>query len=805
MQLWRAPVLFLCLVCSALAQDDLSGNHRLRGRPFWGGDELPVELLLERGPAGTYRVTHTYADPAGQRVVLSGEGQQDGDAVSARLGRVQGLGGRLGAMLAEAGPAAPRAFQGRWRFAPDGAVTGALRWESDAGPGEAAEIGTRGPAAAAALKTLVPPGAADHAQPAPTPAGPQPGPHLHALLDPQDGSQVIPDRARFEALSRRDNVPGAIGVREVKILITGVDGPDPQVHFIDTNRHQYHYDFARQALQMNVTLQQFNAQTYFTQSRKNIAGTIIAHDRYQPAGTAEPGIYTLEFWPTDPLRVAHVALAYRLVRAGMPFAGAGKLWYHPASDTQERLYREERVQYQQRQIPVIATADLFRDVAYAPLNLGEGFGLLRVMEAGAARPPSVRDVVIFKVLPNDLTHVAGVITEVPQTPLSHVNLKAKQNDTPNAYIRSAATDPRIRPLIGKLVRLVVGPDGFELREATQAEVDTHLESKRPATGQVPPRDLSVTEVRPLADLANADTISVGAKAANVAELRKILPPSVAPDGFAIPFALYDRFMSFNGLYDQARQMMAAQDFKSDPAVREQRLQAFQRRIRDGQVPNDVRQKLDALQAQMPAGTPIRCRSSTNNEDLPGFNGAGLYDSYTHRPNEGRLERTVKQVWASLWNYRAFEEREFYRVDHLTTAMGVLVHPNYDDERANGVAVTKNVYDPNWPGFYVNVQVGEQLVTNPTGGATPDEFLISAIGEHGEYETQFVRHSNETRGGKPVLTKAQTAELTKAMEDIQAHFKKVYRKEGDPKFAMDIEFKIGADGHLVVKQARPYVE
>ena len=134
MQLWRAPVLFLCLVCSALAQDDLSGNHRLRGRPFWGGDELPVELLLERGPAGTYRVTHTYADPAGQRVVLSGEGQQDGDAVSARLGRVQGLGGRLGAMLAEAGPAAPRAFQGRWRFAPDGAVTGALRWESDAGP-----------------------------------------------------------------------------------------------------------------------------------------------------------------------------------------------------------------------------------------------------------------------------------------------------------------------------------------------------------------------------------------------------------------------------------------------------------------------------------------------------------------------------------------------------------------------------------------------------------------------------------------------------------------------------------------------
>jgi pyruvate, water dikinase len=136
-------------------------------------------------------------------------------------------------------------------------------------------------------------------------------------------------------------------------------------------------------------------------------------------------------------------------------------------------------------------------------------------------------------------------------------------------------------------------------------------------------------------------------------------------------------------------------------------------------------------------------------------------------------------------------------------MGVAVHLNEDDERANGVAVTKNIYDPNWPGFYVNAQVGESLVTNPDPSATPDELLISAIGEHGEWETQFIRHSTLTKNDKPVLTDAQALELRQAMEKIQAHFKKVYG--GKDGFAMDIEFKVTDAGHLSIKQARPWVE
>jgi pyruvate, water dikinase len=625
-----------------------------------------------------------------------------------------------------------------------------------------------------------------------------------AGLDPAFGALVAADMAAFDALARRDDVPGAIGVREVKLLATGVDGASPTLYLVNTKRVSYHHDFATRGLKLTLSLEQFNAQTYFTDVRKNIAGTVIYHESYVwPDGRR--GLFALEFWPTDPVKAQHVAIAFQGLLRALPFA-QDRIAYHPAGETQEALARQEADQLRQRGVRVVTTAELFGAMSYTPLNLGEGYGVLRVVDPAqpGGRPPSVRDVVIFKRLPNDLSHTSGIITEEPQTPLSHVNLKAKQNRTPNAYVKGASTHARIAPLLGKVVHYRVGPDDFALREATQAEADAFLEALRPATPTSPPRDLSVRRVRTLDEIGHASTPANGAKAANVAELRRLFPTGgVVPEGFAIPFWFYDRFMTSNGLYDEARTMMAAPAFKADPAAREAALTAFRRRIRRADVPADVAAALRDLQAKFPAGTPIRCRSSTNNEDLPGFNGAGLYDSYTHRPNEGDLAGTVKQVWASLWNFRAFEERDFHRIDHFGAAMGVLVHRNYDDEACNGVAITKNPFDPNWPGLYVNAQVGESLITNPDG-STPDEFLISKIGPNGEWETQFIRRSNQVPAGRTVLTVAQTRELARALERIQAHFKTVYQAQNDPKFAMDVEWKFDAQGKLAIKQARPVV-
>ena len=616
----------------------------------------------------------------------------------------------------------------------------------------------------------------------------------------RDGRLMINDRATFEELSHRDNFPGAQGVREVKFIILDIHTDSPRLWFINSTRYPFHVSFARGPAGYPHSHSHFNNTTYFTNSnRQNVAGSLIAHDNYvDPDG--RQGIYTMEFWPTDPVAARFVTKTYEMISAGMPFID-GNLAYHPASETQRQLYESEAADYQTSAVTLIQTEELFANVVYTALNPGESFGRLKLVTGSDT--VTARDVVIFRTLPNDLAHVAGVITELPQTPLSHINLKAKQNNTPNAFIDGASTHPDIAPLIDQWVRYVVTSDGFELRAATQQEVDDYFESVRPEVAQFPVRDLGVQTIGALDDLGFHDASAYGSKAANVAELLHILP-DVAPEGFAIPFYFYDEFMEFNGFYDDARAMVADPVFQSSATVREIRLAAFREKIEDGIVPLWMVTALSDMHANYPRDVSLRLRSSTNNEDLEGFNGAGLYESYTHKPDEGHISKSAKQVWAGLWTYRAFEERDFYRIDHFAAAMGILVHPNFSGELSNGVAVTKNLFDPNWEGYYVNVQVGENLVTNPDAESIPEEFLVAELTfNNGVYEIQYIRFSNQVPAGETVMSEAEVLNLVPKMQRIQTHFRNLYH--GDSDFAMEIEFKITAGGSLAIKQARPWVE
>jgi hypothetical protein len=435
---------------------------------------------------------------------------------------------------------------------------------------------------------------------------------------------------------------------------------------------------------------------------------------------------------------------------------------------------------------------------FGVLHPAVGLGLLRVMTL--EERPNQRDIVIYPALPNELSRVAGVITTVAQTPLSHVNLRAVQDNVPNAFVPGALDDPGIKALIGRYVKYTVAEGSVTIAAATQAEVEAHHAASRPAEAQTPERDLSVRAITPLANLGFDDWRAFGVKAANVATLATFdLADADVPDGYAIPFSFYDEFMKANSFYDRVAKLLADAKFRSDPAVQDEQLAELRDAIKAAPMPAGMEAELDVVQRSFPVGASIRCRSSTNNEDLPNFSGAGLYDSKTQHGDEGHLSKCVKQVFASVWNLRAFLERDFYRIDHLATAMGVLLHPAFADEQANGVAVSIDpVYDT--PGaFYVNAQRGEDLVTNPDALSVPEALLLGSDGS-----VAVITYSNRVEPGEKLLTDAQISALRSSLTVVHDRFKALYKPANGEKFAMEVEFKITSSGRFSIKQARTWV-
>ena len=608
-----------------------------------------------------------------------------------------------------------------------------------------------------------------------------------------DGAVAIPDRETFEDLSYKGrDVPYHRHLQDlefVKFYIIGSSTDNMGVYFMNTETHRTHPDFGDA---IGLWSDPLWGQGY-------MGGEIIYHPNVvAPDGSL--GVYLYQFQPMDAYPFGNVARSYEVLAASMPLLD-DNLAYYPMPRRALPLYHRERALYDDSRINVVLREDILPDVPFLPLNVGEGYGFLRLMSL--EERPDPRDVVIYETIPNELSRVAGLITTVPQTPLSHVNLRAVQDGVPNAFIRDALDDGDIDDLIGRYVHYSVTADGYSIRAATPAEVEAYFAASRPPGTQTPERDLTVTQITDLDDIGFDDWNAFGVKAANVAVLRTLsFPDGTVPDGFAVPFYFYDEFMKHNGFYDDIEEMLEDPDFQSDYDTQEKELKKLRKKIKKGETPDWIIDALEEMHATYPEGQSLRYRSSTNNEDLPGFSGAGLYDSKTQdteETEEDGIDKSIKGVWASLWNFRAFTEREFHRIDHLATAMGVLIHPNYSDELANGVAVS---FDPIYEtdgSYYVNTQLGEDLVTNPDAHSVPEEILLDLSGSYTTLVT-----SNQVPPGQLLMSDAQIDQLRRHLQDIHDHFEDLYNPGPDEPFAMEIEFKITSDDVLSIKQARPWV-
>ena len=607
-----------------------------------------------------------------------------------------------------------------------------------------------------------------------------------------DGAAAIPNRETYVSLAYKGDSGIDSHLRNleaVKFHMVDMNTDRPSVYFMNTKTYQRHDDFqAAVGLEVDPL-----------HGHETMVGEMVYHPKaVAPDGSL--GVYRFQFGANGVYSFKEISYAFTVLAASMPLL-EDNLAYYPMWSKAVPRYHKDKSLYDNSRVDVLLAEDIAFDLDFISLNRGRGFGFLRAMSLGER--PNPRDIVIYDTLPNELLRVAGIITTVPQTPLSHVNLRAVQDGVPNAFVRDALEAPDIEGLIGSYVQYLVGSTTYYVFAASPSEVDAHYADSRPSEPQTPERDLAVTEITPLSDIEFDDWNAFGVKAANVAVLGTLdFPENTVPDGYAVPFYFYDEFMKHNGFYDDVEELLADPEFQSDYDTQEKELKKLRKKIKKGETPEWIIAALEEMHAGFPAGTSLRYRSSTNNEDLPGFSGAGLYDSKTQHPDETEedgIAKSLKQVYASLWNFRAFTEREFYRVDHLAAAMGVLVHPNYSDELANGVAVSFDPIRMRYGNYYVNSQLGEDLVTNPDAHSAPEEILLHQGGEYTVLAT-----SNQMQQGQLLMSDAQMDQLRRHLELIHDEFAELYGVEADEPFAMEIEFKITSDDILSIKQARPWV-
>ncbi|MBO73690.1 MAG: hypothetical protein CMD33_00270 [Flavobacteriales bacterium] len=608
-------------------------------------------------------------------------------------------------------------------------------------------------------------------------------------VDFYDGATSIPDAETFMALATVNNVGWAPFLDDqlyVKFGILNRDSPNPQVYFINSNTHTVHYGFWS-AIDADVTGDDSSGEIVFNPTQINPNGVI--------------GGYSFNFSFGDAYDFEATQRTYQLLMANMPFIQNNM--NHFIGENDEDDYLEDYADdYEDSGIDVVLESEVFGNVDYIPLHLAEGYGFFKHMEVDET--PGSRDIVLYDALPNSLPRVGGIMTSVIQTPLSHVNLRAIQDNVPNAYIADPISIDSIAELLGNYIYYRVEADSYFIREATLDEVNEWYEALRPTEPQIPERDLSFTEILPLDDIGFEMSSAFGAKCSNVATMRSFgFPEGTIPDGFGIPFYFYDEFMQYNDFYEEADVMINNPSFIYDIDFREDRLRDFRDDIKDAPMPPWMMDALQAMHDSFPVGTAVRCRSSTNNEDLPGFSGAGLYTSKTQHLDEGHISKSIKQVYASMWNFRAYEERDFYRVDHFMAAMGLLCHPNFQEEQSNGVGISLDPIYNTEGTFYLNTQVGESLITNPEPNAVPEEILLYEDPDEGAGYV-VLRLSNLVEDGDLVMDTEYLDLMREYLSTIHDEFAVLYGVEGIEGFGMDIEYKVTAQDALAIKQARPWV-
>ena len=572
-------------------------------------------------------------------------------------------------------------------------------------------------------------------------------------------------------------------------LMFVIDRNEKTIAYVNSNLYTFHTDFVFSNYWSLERGAKFFEKNYLNPNRRFILGTLA----YQ----TEAKLFTFEFWEGDLIPKELVEYTFSTIQKSF-FA---PIKFKPNSLRQEQLSDELPT------VPRILISELEPFNTEEIIHPGETVGILRLREnLPDEQPVEPEDIVIFKQVPISVTPISGIVTTRPGTPLSHLNLLSKTWNIPNVFVKDA--DEKYKALLNKWVRLkarndeiVIEPVDVNAAKRLSPQVAKRLQL------QVPRADLSWNQLTDLAQQRSRDVVRFGAKSANLGQVAQAkIKGVIVPPGFTIPFACYVEFAKKIGLEERVLELLNDEYFHHDPKIRKVKLAELRAYVQTSPMPEALKTAiLEKVHREFPTAG-LFVRSSTNAEDLPNFNGAGLYTTVPNVKGDDALIEAVKTVWASIWNFEAFEAREAAKIDHLAVYPAVLLQTGINAESA-GVMITTNPFDPqDTGGVYINAKRGlgikvvegqkipEQIIFSTRSNAvrvlsrSGEDSLLTFDQNGGVKEIQLF-------SDRAILTDANARRLSAAALKIKHLFN---QKE------QDIEWALVGD-QVYILQSRPYID
>jgi len=602
---------------------------------------------------------------------------------------------------------------------------------------------------------------------------------------------TIKSQADFDAMARVYNAKTPYALPHAMFIIDRKD--KNKIYFVNSQKYRFHQDFANAVYLSLKRGEEFFKEVYVNDKRRLIVGTIAWQIPVQK--------FTFEFWEGDLIPADLIKLTYEVINKNF----FTEVAFKPNSIRHEDLSADLN-------IPKISADEITKNQEYLALNAAKGVGRIHVIDKlDDTVEIGYNEIVVLNELPLDLPPVAGIIISKPSSPLSHVNLLAKGWNIPNAYIKNA--NELFRKYDGSWYELETTLTDYKIKPCNTKQCLDDRPTINPVYDRdkfkSPPSDLSIRKLASIAAMRKKDSIIYGSKSANLGEVIRLnsLKAFEVPSGFGIPFVYYKEFMESNGFDKIVDDLRDNNDFVHNPSVRRKKLEELRATIQKGKFDEKLKAEIIEKWKTALGKQPVYVRSSSNAEDTGNFSGAGLYSSVENVTEDEKIIEAVKTVWASIWNYKAYEARERNFVEHSETYMAVLIQVGVKMDNG-GVMITKDPYDKENKGaVYISATWGHNIGVTSEKKAIPEQILFSPksnsvqVLTQSDQETMFV---TDAKGGlkevpftskRRILSDVVARNLVKVANQIKKMFGGVEQ---------DIEWGI-MNGKIYIVQSRPYIE